>query len=72
MASRHVDLARLGWDEWFEEREKCGAADTVARVVAVDRDWLLLMDQSGTFRAKLAGSYLYRTHLSRELPCVGD
>ena len=30
------------------------------------------MDQIGTFRAKLAGSYLYRHHLSQELPCVGD
>ena len=72
MASRHIDLARLGWNEWFEEREECGPADTIARVAAVDRDLLLLMDQTGTFRAKLAGSYLYRHHLSQELPCVGD
>ena len=34
MASRHIDLARLGWNEWFEEREKCGPADTLARVAA--------------------------------------
>ncbi len=72
MTSRHTDLARLGWNEWFEEREKCGPADTVARVAAVDRDLLLLMDQTGSFRAKLAGSYLHRHHLSQDLPCVGD
>ncbi|MFA6093001.1 MAG: ribosome small subunit-dependent GTPase A [Elusimicrobiota bacterium] len=72
MASRHVDLARLGWNEWFEERAKCGPADTIARVVAVDRGLLLLIDQAGTFRAKLAGNYLYRNRLSQELPCVGD
>jgi ribosome biogenesis GTPase len=72
MATRHIDLARLGWNEWFEEREPCEPADTVARVAAVDRDLLLLMDQTGTFRAKLAGSYLYRHHLSQELPAVGD
>lgn len=72
MASRYIDLARLGWNEWFEERVNCGSADTIARVAAVDRDLLLLMDQTGTFRAKLAGSYLYRHHLSQELPCVGD
>jgi ribosome biogenesis GTPase len=72
MASRHIDLARLGWNEWFEERDKCGPAEAVARVAAVDRDLLLLMDQSGTFQAKLAGSVLYRRHLSQELPCVGD
>ncbi|MFH1766214.1 MAG: ribosome small subunit-dependent GTPase A [Gemmatimonadota bacterium] len=72
MATRHIDLARLGWNEWFEEREECGPADTVARVAAVDRDLLLLMDQTGTFRAKLAGSYRYRHQLSQELPAVGD
>ncbi len=72
MASRDIDLARLGWSEWFEERDKCGPADAIARVVAVDRDLLLLMDQTGSFRAKLAGSYLYRHQQSQELPCVGD
>ncbi len=72
MTSRHSDLARLGWSEWFEEREICGPADAIARVVAVDRDLLLLMDQTGSFRAKLAGSYLYRSQQSQELPCVGD
>jgi ribosome biogenesis GTPase / thiamine phosphate phosphatase len=72
MKSRHTDLTRIGWNEWFEERAECGPEDTIARVVAVDRDLLLLMDQNGTFRAKLAGSYLYRHHLSQILPCVGD
>jgi ribosome biogenesis GTPase len=32
----------------------------------------LLVDQTGPFKAKLAGSYLHRCHLSHELPCVGD
>jgi len=72
MVSRHTDLARLGWNEWFEERERCAPADTIARVAAVERDLLLLMDQTGTFRAKLAGRYLYSHPLSQELPCVGD
>jgi len=72
MKSRYTDLTRIGWNEWFEERAECGPDDTIARVVAVDRDLLLLMDQNGTFRAKLAGSYLYRHHLSQILPCVGD
>lgn len=72
MAVRHIDLAPLGWNEWFEEREQCGPADTLARVVAVDRELLLLMDQTGSFRAKLAGRYLHQRHLAEELPCVGD
>ncbi len=72
MNSRHTDLIRLGWSEWFEERAECGPDATLARVVAVDRDSLLVMNQAESFRAKLAGSYLYRNRLSQELPCVGD
>lgn len=72
MKSSHIDLTQLGWNEWFEERAECDRASTIARVAAVDRDLLLLMNQAGTFRAKLAGSYLYRHQLSQELPCVGD
>lgn len=72
MASRHFELKELGWNDWFERRTECRPSDTVARVAAVDRDQLLLMDQTGPFRAKLAGSYLHRHHLSQELPCVGD
>jgi len=72
MTNRHLDLARLGWDAWFEERGACGPAETVARVAAVDRELLLLMDHTGTYRARLAGSYLYRHPLVEDLPCVGD
>ncbi len=72
MGSWHFELKELGWSDWFEQRAECKPSVTVARVVAVDRDQLLLMDQTGPFRAKLAGSYLYRHHLSQELPCVGD
>ncbi len=72
MKNGHTDLTRIGWNEWFEARAECGLEETIARVAAVDRDSLLLMDHDGTFRAKLAGSYLYRHNLSQELPCVGD
>ena len=72
MTNQHSDLIELGWNEWFEQRTAYTPTDTFARVAAVDRDQLLLVDQSGHFRAKLAGSYLHRHHLSLELPCVGD
>jgi ribosome biogenesis GTPase len=74
MPNRQIDLAGLGWSAWFQERAglHCRPEDTVARVVAVDRDQLLLMNQTGQFRAKLSGSYLYRQQLSQEFPCVGD
>ena len=72
MKKQHTDLIRLGWNEWFEERAESGSDNTLARVVAVDRNSLLLMNQSGTFRAKLAGSYLHQHRLLQDLPCVGD
>ncbi|MDD5328950.1 MAG: ribosome small subunit-dependent GTPase A [Sulfuricella sp.] len=72
MKNQHREFNELGWSDWFEQRIECQPSDAVARVAAVDRDQLLLMDPSGTFRAKLAGSYLHRHHLSHELPCVGD
>ncbi len=72
MNSRHTDLTRLGWNAWFEERATRGPGETIARVAAVDRDLLLVIDQTGNFRARLAGSFRFRNHQSHELPCVGD
>jgi len=72
MKNQHDKLYELGWNDWFEQRAVCKPTDTVARVAAVDRDQLLLVDQAGHFRAKLSGSYLHHHHVSQELPCVGD
>lgn len=72
MENQHCELNEWGWSDWFEQRSECNMAATFARVAAVDRDQLLLVDQAGSCRAKLAGSYLHRHHLSHELPCVGD
>jgi ribosome biogenesis GTPase / thiamine phosphate phosphatase len=72
MKNQHCELSELGWNDWFEQRAECTPTDTIARVAAIDRDQVLLVDQAGSFRAKLAGSYLYRHTLSHELPCVGD
>jgi len=72
MGSRHSELQHLGWNDWFEQRTQCGPSDAVARVAAVDRDQLLLMDETGPFRAKLTGGFLHRHHSSQEFACVGD
>ena len=72
MINRRHELAELGWNDWFEQRAELKPADRIARVVAVDRDRFLLMDRSGVFGGKLSGRHLYRRHLSRELPCIGD
>jgi ribosome biogenesis GTPase len=72
MKSPHDELKDLGWSDWFEQRATGKPTDAIARVAAVDRDQLLLVDQAGAFRAKLAGSYLHRHRWSHEMPCVGD
>ncbi len=73
MNIQHTGLAMLGWAEWFEKRiEQAPGDGTLARVVAVDRDMLLVINQGGIFRAKLAGKYHYEQRLAQELPCVGD
>lgn len=72
MKNWHSELIELGWGDWFTKRADCNPMDTIARVAAVDRDQMLLENEAGPFRAKVAGSYLYRHHLSHEMPCVGD
>lgn len=67
-----IELKEWGWNDWFEERAACRPSETVARVAAVDRDQLLLINQDGPFRAVLAGRYLYRHPLPEDSPCVGD
>jgi ribosome biogenesis GTPase len=70
--NQYSELNELGWNDWFAQRANCKPTESVARVAAVDRDQLLLIDQSGHFRAKLSGRYLHHHHLNQELPCVGD
>ena len=74
------NLEALGWDEWFEARARvwCGQAGAAARaarparVAAVDRDQLLLLDEGGAFRGKLSGSFLHKAAAASQRPCVGD
>ena len=72
MKTDHKALKRLGWSAWFEKRASIEPDESLARVVAVDRDQLLLINQNETFRAKLSGNFRYHHNQSQELPCVGD
>lgn len=69
---KHIELNQLGWSDWFEQQAADIATGSIARVAAVDRDQLLLVNEAHSFRGRVAGSYLHRHHLSHELPCVGD
>jgi len=72
MENLHDTLNAWGWDDWFERRAARQPGETLARVAAVDRDQLLLVDQAGPFRARLAGRYLHHHLQPHALPCVGD
>lgn len=67
-------LNQFGWDEWFDAKiqERNLTGHRFARVVAVDREQLLVLDESGEYRAKLAGRFIYTTELPCDFPCVGD
>lgn len=74
MISVSEQLNQLGWDEWFETKaqDKISEGQRVARVIAVDRERLLVIDETGEYRAKLAGRFLYAMEQPSDFPCVGD
>jgi ribosome biogenesis GTPase len=72
MNPHHLDLRPLGWNDWLAERTESQLGTGLARVAAVDRDRLLLMDETGYFRAALSGSFRHRHQQVHEQPCVGD
>lgn len=74
MGSNSGQLEQFGWDDRFavQASEKASAEHRLARVVAVDREQLLVMDASGEFRAKLAGRFLHLAEQAVDFPCVGD
>jgi ribosome biogenesis GTPase len=67
-------LHTLGWDDWFEKQAKphCGREYHPARVMTVDRDRYLLLDEHGSFPGKLSGRLRFETVAPEQLPCVGD
>jgi ribosome biogenesis GTPase len=74
MSSASEKLNQFGWDEWFDAKaqDKILSGHRLARVAAVDRDQLLVLDESGEYRAKLAGRFIYMTEQTSNFPCVGD
>jgi ribosome biogenesis GTPase len=64
----------LGWNAWFAEQARlhCSPADTAARVTSVDRGWLVLLNETGVFRAQLSGNLLHSARAAAARPCVGD
>jgi ribosome biogenesis GTPase len=74
VADLNPERESLGWNAWFAEQARlhCGPADSAARVTAVDRGWLLLLNETGVFRAQLSGNLLHSARAAAARPCVGD
>ena len=69
-----MELKALGFDQWFQDkRAEAQRPDCrVARVTAVHRDRYLVRNEHGEVFAELAGSFVYSTESSIDLPSVGD
>jgi ribosome biogenesis GTPase len=69
-----MQLADLGFDNWFEEK-RAGLAlpdSTIARVTRVDRDRYLVRNEHSEVQAEPTGKLLFSADSSQDLPCVGD
>jgi ribosome biogenesis GTPase / thiamine phosphate phosphatase len=68
-----MELADLGFDNWFQERRGLGLPDcAVARVTRVDRDRYLVRNEHNEIQAEPTGKLLFSADSSQNLPCVGD
>ncbi|MDQ7001279.1 MAG: ribosome small subunit-dependent GTPase A [Ghiorsea sp.] len=69
-----MSLSDVGLDSWFEEHVQafCGETQSVARVVAVDRDRLVVHDGFKELSAELLGKFFYGAERATAFPCVGD
>lgn len=67
-------LRALGWDDgfWTSQGPLGDDGAVPARVVAVDRDRLLLTSGDAPFSASLSGRFLFEHHEPAQWPCVGD
>jgi ribosome biogenesis GTPase len=69
-----MELAALGFDDWFEQRSATllQPGHSLARVSAVDRGVYLIRSQDGETPAELAGKFRFAADAAGDLPCVGD
>ena len=69
-----MQLADLGYDNWFEEKraELALPECTIARVTRVDRDRYLVRNEQDEVQAEHTGKLLFSADSSQDLPCVGD
>jgi ribosome biogenesis GTPase / thiamine phosphate phosphatase len=74
-AAAHIDLSRLGWDDYFGSsfRHHRRGDTEPARVLRADRGVCTLLTSSGVARGSLAGGVLLDAARDpARLPCAGD
>ena len=73
-AEEAMKLTTLGFDDWFERHSATmlQPGQSVARVMAVDRDAFLIRNQDGEANAELSGKFRFAVESTADLPCVGD
>ena len=69
-----MELADLGFDRWFEEKQAGMDSSNwaVARVTRVDRDRYLVRNEHSEVQAEPTGKLLFSADSGQDLPCVGD
>jgi ribosome biogenesis GTPase len=69
-----MELKTVGFNQWFQDKrlEALRPDCNVARVTAVHRDSYLVRNEDREVFAELAGSFVYSTESSTDLPSVGD
>ncbi len=69
-----MELAALGFDNWFEERSAAllQPGQSMARVTAVDRGAFLIRNEDAEIYAELAGKFRFSVESAGDMPCVGD
>lgn len=69
-----MELADLGFSDWFEQkRRELGEPESrVARVTAADRERYLVRNEAGEIAAELTGRLRFSAESSVDFPAVGD
>jgi len=69
-----VKLKKLGFDDGFAAHcaQMPAGASSIARVSAVDRGTVLIMNGAAELPAELAGRFRFAAASAADLPCVGD
>ncbi len=69
-----MSLEQLGFSDWFSGHAAAllQPGQSLARVMAVDRDAYLVRGEAQEMPAELMGRFRYTVESEAELPCVGD